>query len=211
MWPATLMEQGQVSLQPISVPMYAAQPYGASNQGMYSPAAAAAADGYEGWTLAQAAAQGYGTVNRYPSPHAHIVQPHLTSPHAMAHPMLASPQQHVMQGHAMQAPGSTAVLMAWPSPHPVMASMQHQHTSRLTPVALPPSHIPNSSMSWQQQHQHQIRAGDAYNPNLGAMYKGGQQHHHQQQLQQQPKSAPRPRRNIVLNTKPGKQWWPTSY
>lgn len=217
MWPSPGMEQGQVGLQPMSVPMYTAQPYGTSPQGMYTPAAAAAtAAGFDGWALAQAAAQGYGTVNRYQSPHAHMAQPHLASPHAMAHPMLASPQHHVVQGHAMQAPGSPAVLMAWPSPHPVMATMQHQHTGSLTPVALPQSHMPqshmaNSSIPWQRQHQHQhqMRVHDNYN--TFGIYKGGQQQqhqqlqHHQQQQQQQPKGGSRPRRNIVLNTKPGTQ------
>lgn len=201
MWPSNLVEQGQVSLQPMSVPMYAAQPYGTSSQGVYAPAGAAA--GFDSWALAQAAAQGYGTVSRYPSPHGHMVQTHIASPHAMAHHLVASPQHHVMQGHAIQAPGSPAMMMAWPATHPAMTGMRQQHTSGLTPVALPTGHVPDNAMLWQQQQQqqHHARFANGYNGSVLGMYKSGQQ-----QQQQQPKPGARPRRNIVLNTKPGKDY-----
>lgn len=195
MWPSSLTEQGQVNLQPVSIPMYAAQPYGASTQAFYPPMAAAATE-IDSWAVAQAAAaQRFQSVQRLPSPQAHV-QPHIPSPHTMTRSLVASPQHHVVHGHAIpQNPSSPAFMMTWHPPHLAMPGVTQQESYGLAPVPIQPVYMPNSNMGWPQQRQQQQHDRCFVGPGLT--------HPARQRQPQQPRSTSRAERFRQLSTKPG--------
>lgn len=201
MWPSSLMEQGQVSLQPVGIPVYVAQPYAAPPQTVYPAMAATAANELHSWAVAQAAAHEYGSVNSSStaSQRPVHVQQHTSAPYGVPHSVLASRQHQLVHRHTMpQAPGSPAIMMTWHPPHLAMPGLPQQHTNGLTAVAVQPVQMPAGTVMWQAQQQHNRMTHRCFG-DPGVTHKA-----RQQQLQQ-PRTRSRAKRCAQLSTKPGTQ------
>lgn len=189
MWPGGVPDRHHGSHEQ-HIPQIAYHPgYAGVPVDVYGPQS----DGFDGWTVAQAAAQQYGMPGAQRPPHQHMMAAHPMSRHHVSHHMVP---QHMP--HARSNSGSSLGMMVppWQHQHLHMPPMMHGRAAGSPPGGYMQPEGNNSRSKWPSNHK-------------SAGYGGGGGGNHRQQSggNRVPASGRggRGRRQMALNSNIGEQ------